>query len=311
MHTPGTTLVRAGLAAGAAWLALLLATTTPATEPNPIATKQDQERADGDAKRSAELLSQAQQALADRDAERALALASQAIEADAGRPDGYRFRAAVYESLRRHREAIADLDQLLKLEPRNAGAYDRRGSEHFKLGQIEESIADFDRALEIVPEREPEHWKRGISYYYAGRYADGRKQFEGYQTFDDNDVENAVWRYLCMARQDGVEAARDALLKIKDDRRVPMMQVYALFAGQVTPEQVLEATETDSPSKATLNDRLFYAHLYLGLYYDATGDKPKAREHIRAAVEHPIGHYMWDVAHVHDELLKKDDKKDN
>ena len=47
----------------------------------------------------------------------------------------------------------------------------------------------------LRPDQEPAHWKRGISYYYAGRFDEGRKQFEGYQTVDDNDVENAVWRY--------------------------------------------------------------------------------------------------------------------
>ena len=98
-------------------------------------------------------------------------------------------------------------------------------------GQIKRSIDDFDRFVELKPQQEPHHWKRGISYYYAGRYDDGRRQFEGYQTVDDNDVENAVWRYLCMARSLGVQAARDAILKIKHDRRVPMMEVYALYSG--------------------------------------------------------------------------------
>ena len=86
---------------------------------------------------------------------------------------------------------------------RRAEAFDQRGSERFMLGQIAESIADFDRYLQLRPDQEPWHWKRGISYYYAGRYDEGRRQFEGYQTVDDNDVENAVWRYLCMARSAG------------------------------------------------------------------------------------------------------------
>ena len=76
----------------------------------------------------------------------------------------------------------------------------------------------------------------------AGQYAAGRKQFEGYQTVDSNDVENAVWRFLCMAHSDGVAAARDDLLKIKHDRRVPMMEIYAMFAGRTTPDQVLVTT---------------------------------------------------------------------
>src|SRR5205823_2856889 len=122
---------------------------------------------------------------------------------------------------------------------------------------------------------------------------------------DTNDVENAVWRYLCMARAGGVEKARASILKIGNDRRVPMMQVYALFAGKAKPEDVLAAVEKGKPSAEELNQRRFYAHLYLGLYYDAAGDKKQALGHLTQAEEHKIGHYMWDVAHVHAELLRK------
>jgi lipoprotein NlpI len=202
-------------------------------------------------------------------------------------------------------DAIAALDKVIALAPDRAEAYDLRGSERFKLGKIAGSIEDFDRYLKLRPDQEPWHWKRGISYYYAGRYDEGRRQFEGYQTVDDNDVENAVWRYLCMARQQGVPKARDEILKIKRDLRVPMMEVYSLYAGKADPESVLIVARGGSPSEAELNSRLFYAHLYLGLYYEAAGDAEKARHHITiAADKHKIGHYMWNVADVHAKRLR-------
>jgi hypothetical protein len=37
----------------------------------------------------------------------------------------------------------------------------------------------------------------------------------------------------------------------------------------------------------------------VGLYFDAAGMRDQAAEHIAAAVDHRIGHYMWDVANVH------------
>jgi lipoprotein NlpI len=178
------------------------------------------------------------------------------------------------------------------------------------LGHIEESIADFDRFIRLKPEQEPWHWKRGISYYYAGRWDEGKRQFEGYQTVDDNDVENAVWRYLCMARSSGVPAARDALLKIKQDPRVPMREIYALYAGKAQPADVLAAAQAGSPSEDQLNSRLFYAHLYLGLFYEVAGDTALAKEHlVTAAEKHKIGHYMWNVADVHARRLTKAQEK--
>jgi lipoprotein NlpI len=199
---------------------------------------------------------------------------------------------------------VADYDALIARFPQSAEAHDRRGSEHFKQGNIAASIADFDRAIALEPAREPGHWKRGISHYYAAEFEKGQKQFEGYQTVDDNDVENAVWRFLCMARRLGVEPARKAMLKIGADPRVPMMQVYDLYRGELKADDVLAAARDGDPSPEELNQRLFYAHLYLGLYYDATGNREQALRNMTLAEEHRIGHYMWDVARVHGKLLR-------
>ena len=193
---------------------------------------------------------------------------------------------------------------------RAAGAFDRRGGLHFIAGRVKESVADFDMAVKLDPGREPWHWRRGISYYYVGEFEKGRKQFEGYQTVDSSDVENATWRYLCMARTAGTAAASKAILKIGDDRRVPMRQIYDLYAGKLKPEDVLKAARAGKPAPPALNMRLFYAHLYLGLYYEAAGKEELARKHLyKAADDHRIGHYMWDVAHVHANILRSKEKE--
>ncbi len=216
-------------------------------------------------------------------------------------------RAALHAALGDSLAAIKDYDLAIELGKPSAALYDARGSEYFKLGKIEDSIADFDRAIKLKPEEEPWHWKRGISYYYAERWDDGRRQFEGYQSVDDNDVENAVWRFLCMARKSGVEAARMDLLKIRRDPRVPMMEIYELYAGRLKPGDVLAAAEAGSPTADELNARRFYAHLYLGLYYEVLGDASLAKKHLNQARSHRIGHYMWNVADVHAKRLTGSD----
>lgn len=203
--------------------------------------------------------------------------------------------------------ALALLDKAIASDPKNADAYQQRGVLHFKLGEVEASIRDFDRYIELRPKEKVRHWQRGISYYYAGRYDDGRRQFEGYQDFDSNDVENAIWRFMCMARKDGMAKARAAMLKIGDDRRVPMRQVYDLFKGDLKPDDVLAAARAGNPPKAQLRSRLFYAHLYVGIYYDLLGDRKQALANLDRAVENRIDHYMGDVARVHRDLLKRKD----
>jgi len=210
-----------------------------------------------------------------------------------------------HEARHEHAQAIADYDRILKVRPGWVDVYNHRGAEHFKMAHIRESLADFDRAIELDPAQAPYHWQRGISLYYAGRYDEGRKQFELHQTVNGNDVENAAWRYLCMARAGTVKAARASILPISQDPRVPMMQVYALYKGQATVQDVLAAAEAGNPSPSVLSGQLFYAHLYVGLYYEAAGDAKAARHHIARAVEQKADHYMADVARVHLKLLKR------
>lgn len=217
----------------------------------------------------------------------------------------YRLRASLAVRQENHTQAIKDLTTLISMMPERADLYDLRGSENFKAGNIEASVSDFEKAVELEPARGPGHWQRGISYYYAGKFKQGIKQFEGYQTVDDSDVENAVWRFLCMAQAEDFQTSRKNLLKIGEDRRVPMRQIYDLFAGKATEEEVLAAARAGDPSEETLNRRLFYAYQYLGLYAEAQGKPQQSLQYTEAAVKHKISHYMWDVANVHLQLRKQ------
>jgi len=251
----------------------------------------------------AELERQAKQAFVTGKTNEAFALVTRAISVEPQNPLGYFIRARFHEDKHEPAKAVADYDQVILLDPKQPDAWQNRGSEHFKLGHIKESLADFDRFIELVPQQAPYHWQRGISLYYAGRFEDGRKQFESHQTVNSNDVENAIWHFLCAARAGGLEKARAALIPIKGDARVPMMEVHALFAGKLGPEDVLKAARAENLSVLRFNRQLFYAHLYLGLYFEAKGDDKQAREHIsKAAGQYQTGDYMGDVARVHLQL---------
>lgn len=253
-----------------------------------------------------DLLSQARSAYRSGNHSRAISLATRAVELDPQNPQGFHFRGQLYEMQGRHRQAIADYDAVLKLDPNVVEVYNRRGSEHFKLGHIEASIADFDRAIELNPGQEPYHWQRGISYYYAGLYEKGRAQFQSHQQVNANDVENAVWHFLCGARLEGVKHARQSLLNIEGDPRVPMMEIYRLFKGEGSVVEVLWAARGGDGDPEVRNRQLFYAHLYVGLYHEALGEKTEARRHlILAADRYPVNHYMGDVARVHADRLRR------
>lgn len=176
-----------------------------------------------------------------------------------------------------------------------------RGIAHFQAGRIAESIEEFDAVVRLAPRQAPYLWQRGIALYYADRYSDCRQQFESHRTVNPDDVENAAWHFLCVAKAESPDRAREALLPVGPDPRTPMQQVYQMFQGTLSPERVLAAADRGDESE-------FYAHLYIGLYYDALGQEASALTHVRAAAADrygAAGGYMHMVARVHLAILAR------
>jgi len=244
------------------------------------------------------------------DQNKALDQVSHVIAAHPDYAQAYYVRGQIHSAMDHHEKAIADYDQSLSFDPKAFPTFQQRGCEHFFLGHIDKSLEDFDKYLQLAPAQAPYHWQRGISLYYAGRFEDGRKQFELHQTVNPNDVENAVWHFLCVARQSGIAKARELLIPISGDGRVPMMQVHALFAQKAKPEDVLAAAREGETSTGRVQQQLFYAYLYLGLYYEALGDQKLTREYIfKAADMSKPYNYMGAVARVHAAILRKATEK--
>jgi lipoprotein NlpI len=170
----------------------------------------------------------------------------------------------------------------------------------FASARAADSAAEFDGLIRIAPDRTPYLWQRGIAQYYAGRYADCRAQFEIHRTVNPDDVENAAWHFLCVARAESPERARAAILPVGPDPRVPMTEIYQMFRGARTPEQVLATAGTRIQPR-------FYALLYAGLYSEAIGNRRQALEYIQAAADPKFadaGGYMHMVAQVHVQISK-------
>ena len=182
-----------------------------------------------------------------------------------------------------------------------AEAIFQRAVADFESGRIDDAAAGFDQVAELLPQQAPHLWQRGIALYYAERYADCREQFESHRTVNPNDVENAVWHYLCVARAESPPAAAAALLPVGPDSRVPMREIYQMFSGDLPPADVMSAAG-DSPRGR------FFAHLYLGLYFEAQGRAEEAFEQIEMAADDRFaraGGYMHMVAAVHLALLQR------
>jgi len=170
-----------------------------------------------------------------------------------------------------------------------------RAIDDFLAGRVSESVVGFDRVAALAPDAAPQLWQRGIALYYVGRYDDCRKQFESHRTVNPNDVENPAWHFLCVSHAESPQKARAALLPVGPDQRSPMREVYEMFKGTMSPDAVLAAAGQSISAR-------FYAELYVGLYYEATGKKTEALTHLKAAAAEryaSAGGYMHRVAALH------------
>ncbi len=169
----------------------------------------------------------------------------------------------------------------------------------FQEGRLKESVAGFNRLTTLSPLYMPQLWQRGIALYLAGQYKECREQFELHRKVNPNDVENAAWHFLCVARAESPEKAREAMLPVGLDPRLPMIEIYQMFRGAMSPERVLAAAGNQVEAQ-------FFAHLYIGLYQEALGNKDAALKHITIAADsrYAVGGYMHTVAKVHLGLLK-------
>jgi lipoprotein NlpI len=178
--------------------------------------------------------------------------------------------------------------------PDTAALY-RQAQDDFRQGRITESVEAFDKIAAAVAEHAAMLWQRGIALYYVRRFDDCRLQFESHRTVNPDDVENAAWHYLCVARLSGPAKARAALLPVGPDPRVPMREIYRLYRGELKPADVLAAA-------GSREEGLFSAHLYIALWYEAQGSTAEARKHMAIAAQPRFansGGYMHDVARIH------------
>lgn len=215
----------------------------------------------------------------------------------------------------RYKEAFEKSGKICTLDPGRIDHWLFRGETSFAAGEMKACVAAYDESIRLRPTIEPQLWQRGLALYYAGEFEDGVKQFETHQTVNSQDVENAVWHLLCAARISDVDKARKKLIPIEGDTRIPMSQIYEMFAGRMDPESVLEVAQKGSRGGEVRDGRnalqLYYAHLYIGLYHEMLKQNEQATVSLKKAAKiNPLGNtnFMGQVARVHLSLARQRSK---
>ena len=266
-----------------------------------------------------ELFHQAIEALEAKNTDAMVRLMDRAVATDVTNHFAYIKRAQLFDLIGNNDRAARDYTTALGFvghDARYADVFQMRGCANFKLGNLQGAVSDWVNFIRLKPDKEADHWQICVAYALLGSYEDARKQFEWHWTVNAEDMEVAFWHYLCVARMDGLESARENLIEVAGEERVPMPELYQLFKGECSEADVWLAVEEGDPDKDERTRREFFANYYLGLYKQAAGKLDLADELIGKALEiaksnegyigdSPGGQLRaGDIARVHSQQLR-------
>lgn len=202
-------------------------------------------------------------------------------------------------SVDRPAEVLEKATSLLRLLPDDARVQQRVAELLYRSGHVSESLKPFERANELDPAMADHNWQRGLALATAGQFEKGAEQFSDHHRVNPDDVENSAWHFLCVAKSQGLEQARQQLLPSRGDRREPMMGILSMFRQTKSPEQLLSELDSKGLQGDQLKSATFYALLYVGLYHDSVGDKSQAVQYLKRCLESDLSGYMHDAARVY------------
>ena len=167
------------------------------------------------------------------------------------------------------------------------------GDAQLRAGKFNEAIRSFEKSIQLDPPSKPYLWQYGIALFFGDRFDDGKRLFEKHRKVNSNDVENAAWHFLCVAKATDIGQARQIVLPAPDDPRAPMDEILKRLRSTDDSEILGRMEELQSDSAQ------FYGNLYLGLIADAEGRDEDAIAFMKRAAQTKATHYMADVARVY------------
>jgi tetratricopeptide (TPR) repeat protein len=99
-------------------------------------------------------------------------------------------RAMEHHSRAEHDLAIKELDEVIRLDPRNAIGYSARGAVWFVSKKYDQAITDLNEAIRLEPDNPSSgYYIRGAAWYMKKEYAKGVKDFDKALELNANELE--------------------------------------------------------------------------------------------------------------------------
>lgn len=153
-------------------------------------------------------------------------------------PELLALKGEALSALGRYDEAIELFDRVLSACPSDGETLNARGIANMALGRREAAIGDWKRQLELLPDGDAA--ARGSVAMRQGDYAVAYREFDRAASRDRADLYWPLYR-LTAGRLTGM--APDPIPERPGDGYWPW-PLFAVRAGQITDQQVLEAADT-------------------------------------------------------------------
>jgi lipoprotein NlpI len=201
-----------------------------------------------------------------------------AIRLDPKDAKAFSNRGLAYQGNRDPDRASADYDEAITLDLNSWGGFGSRGNALEAKGDFDGAIADCSETIRIDPRRIAGYRSRRLAYFYAADF--GTAVSDSARTVEDKpaDAYAALWLYIVGARVGHKKATAELETNAEHlkaaDRPYPVVELYL---GLRTPEATLAAS-------AKPDDRCG-AQFYIGEWRLLQADRPLAIESLDAAAD--------------------------
>jgi len=208
----------------------------------------------------------------------------------------YNYRAQAYYDKGDYDHAIADLNEAIRLDPKNAPAYNYQGTAYAMKGDYNRAVQDYDQAIRLHPKNFDFYLKRGQANFYSGALPAALADLNQANVLDPKDAWAALWLDIVGERY-SIPLLPAAISKINmTGWPAPIIR---MFRGQMTPAAVLAAA--NDPDAKKKKEKICVANFYSGEWTLRGGTKDEAARLFRlAAVDCPK--YLFEGIEAHTEL---------
>ena len=129
------------------------------------------------------------------------------LRADSQDGKAYCCRGVVYCKQGKYKEAISDFNAALQLNFQDAAVYRNRGKARLQLGDNQGAIADFNQALRMQPEDDLIYVARGNAYQEIGHYLGAIEDYNQALEINSTSATALYNRGLCNIRMEEIPQA--------------------------------------------------------------------------------------------------------